>query len=76
MGDDLSPAEHRVQLALSTFFCFTVTVFGIALVAMGAIQWWEGEVPLAVGAAMAVLGVIFGYFIGVRPLWNQFVRSR
>lgn len=74
--DVLSPAERRFQIALSTIFCISVSVFGAFLFVAGVIQWVNGEVIPIGGVAIVLLGVIVGYFLGVRPLWNQFVAPR
>jgi len=74
--DDLSPAERRFQIALSTIFCVSVAVFGGFLIVAGIIQWMNGEVVPVGGVAIVLLGVIVGYLLGIRPLWNQFVAPR
>ncbi len=74
--DDLSPAERRFQIALSTVFCMSVSAFGAFLVVVGIIQWANGEVMPIGGAAMVMFGFIVGYWLGIRPLWNQFVAPR
>jgi hypothetical protein len=74
--DDLSPTERRLQIALSTVFCISVTVFGAFLVVIGIIQWAGGEVIPIGGVAIILLGAVFGYWLGIRPLWNQFVAPR
>ena len=67
MGQDLTPAERRFQMTLSTIFCVSVSVLGAFLIAVGIIQWASGEVIPIAGIANIVLGGIFGYFIGARP---------
>jgi hypothetical protein len=76
MEPDLSPAERRFQIALSTIFCTSVAVFGVFLVVVGIIQWVDGEVVPIGGVAIVLIGAIVGYFLGIRPLWNQFVPPR
>lgn len=54
--DDLSRAEGRFQIALSTIFCTSISAFGAFLVVVGIIQWANGEVIPVGGIAIALLG--------------------
>lgn len=76
MEPELSRAERLLQIALSTIFCISVSVFGAFLVVVGIIQWVDGEVIPIGGVAIVLMGVVVGYFLGIRPLWNQFIAPR
>ena len=71
MGEDLSPAQRRFQILLSSVFTVGVSAFALFMIGVALVQWLDGELSVTGALGLIVLNVAVGYFLGVRPLWNS-----
>lgn len=76
MPDDLSPAQRRFQIVLSSIITVAASGFFLFMIGLAVVAWLDGQLKAIEALGIIVLNVALGYFLGVRPLWNQFAPPR
>ena len=72
MAEDLSSGQRRIQIVLSSIFTVAVSGFSLFMIGLAVVAWRDGQLKPIEALGLVALNVALGYFLGVRPLWNQF----
>ena len=76
MEEDLSPRQRRSQILLSSIFTVAASGFFLFMIGVAFIAWLDGQLKAIEALGIIALNAVLGFFLGLRPLWNQFTPPR